>query len=294
MNKILRTLPTAAWTLAGTLALAQSVHAQAPAVPAPKRELTVIADNVYRFRNNNYNSLVVSTPAGVIVTNPLNADAAKWLKDEIKKQFNQPVRYVVYTHDHSDHSAGGEVFKDTAVIVSHENARKILMREKRLNALPEVTFRDKMNLDLGGTHVELTYVGRNVSNNTLIVTVPKSKVMFTADTAYVNVLPYMDFPDSSNIEDWIDSLQRMEAMDFNIFVPGHGPVNGNKTHVTAFREYLTDLHEKVFEYVKAGKTVEQAQEEIKLPKYEKWYGYKDMLSFNVAGMYKLIELNRYQ
>ena len=269
-------------------------HAQAPAVPAPKRELTVIKDNVYRFRNNNYNSLVVSTPEGVIVTNPLNTEAATWLKEEIKKQFNKPVRYVVYTHDHSDHSAGGEVFKDTAIIVAHENARKVLVREGRTSALPELTVPDKMDIELGGTKVQLLYMGRNVSNNTLVVYVPKSKVMFSADTAYVNVLPYMDFPDSSNMEDWIESLQRMEAIDFDTFVPGHGPRNGDKTHVVAFREYLTELHDKVFQYVKAGKTVEVAQEEIKLPKYEKWYGYGPMLSFNIAGMYKLIELNRYQ
>lgn len=269
-------------------------HAQTPTAPAPKRELKPIADNVYRFRNNNYNSLVVATPSGVVVTNPNNAESAAWLKDEIKKQFNQPVRYVVYTHDHSDHAAGGEVFKDTAVIISTEYARKIMLREKRTAALADVTFKDKLSIELGGTQVELSYVGRNVSNGTLVVRVPKSRILYSADTAYVNVLPYMDMPDSSNVEDWIESLQRIEALEFDIFVPGHGPVNGNKANVAAFREYLTDLHEKVFEYVLANKTVEDAQESIKLPKYEKWYGYKEMLSFNIAGMYKLIELNRYQ
>lgn len=276
------------------LCAASLAHAQAPAAPTPKRELKQIVDNVYRFRNNNYNSLVVSTPAGVIVTNPDNAEAATWLKAEIKKQFNQPVRYLVYTHDHSDHISGGEVFKDTAVVVSHEYARKVLVREKRNAALPDLTFNEKLSIELGGTQVELSYVGRNVSNGTLVVRVPKSRVLYSADTAYVNVLPYMDFPDTSNIEDWIESLQRMETMEFDTFVPGHGPVNGNKSNVTAFREYLSDLHAQVFDYVLAGKTVEQAQETIKLPKYEKWYGYKDMLPFNVQGMYKLIELNRYQ
>ncbi|HEU0258217.1 MAG TPA: hypothetical protein VFR57_02210, partial [Burkholderiales bacterium] len=80
---------------------------------APVREITKIAGEVYRFRHANHYSVFAVTPAGVIATDPINADAARWLEAEITQRFNQPVRYVVYSHDHADHIAGGEVFADT-------------------------------------------------------------------------------------------------------------------------------------------------------------------------------------
>ena len=81
--------------------------AQQPPPQPPVREITKIAGEVYRFRNNAHYSVFAVTPAGVIATDPINADAARWLKDEIQKRFNQPVRYVIYSHDHADHISGG-------------------------------------------------------------------------------------------------------------------------------------------------------------------------------------------
>lgn len=75
------------------------------------------------------------TPDGVIVTDPINADAATWLKAEIAKRFNQPIRYVIYSHDHRDHIAGDEVFaNDGAIVVAHERAKGIIIGENRPTA----------------------------------------------------------------------------------------------------------------------------------------------------------------
>ena len=67
---------------------------------APVREISQIAGNLYRFRNNFHFSVFAVTNDGVIATDPINADAARWLKAEIQQRFNQPVRYVIYSHDH--------------------------------------------------------------------------------------------------------------------------------------------------------------------------------------------------
>ena len=98
---------------------------------APVREITKIAGEVYRFRNANHYSVFAVTSAGVIATDPINADAARWLKAEITRRFNQPIRYVVYSHDHADHISGGEVFADTAIVVAHENAKAAIVGERR-------------------------------------------------------------------------------------------------------------------------------------------------------------------
>ncbi len=81
----------------------------------PVRKITNIAGDLYRFQNRFHFSVFLVTPAGIIATDPINADAAQWLKAELKKRFNQPVKYLIYSHDHPDHSSGGQIFADTAV-----------------------------------------------------------------------------------------------------------------------------------------------------------------------------------
>ena len=130
---------------------------------APVREITKIAGEVYRFRNNFHYSVFAVTPAGVIATDPINADAAQWLKDEIRRRFNQPVRYLIYSHDHADHIAGGQVFADAATVVAHENAKRTIVGEKRPTAIPHVTFSDAMSIELGGTVARPTSCARTSS-----------------------------------------------------------------------------------------------------------------------------------
>ena len=126
----------------------------------PVREITPIAGPLHRFRNNFHYSVLVATSDGVIATDPINADAARWLKAEVAQRFGKPIRYVIYSHDHADHISGGEVLTDTAQVVAHENARRTIVAEMRPTAVPQVTFSDRMVLELGGSTVELLYVGR--------------------------------------------------------------------------------------------------------------------------------------
>ena len=72
-----------------------------------KRSITKIAGDLYRFQNNFHYSVFLVTSDGIIVTDPINADAARWLKAELAKRFNKPIKYLVYSHDHVDHVAGG-------------------------------------------------------------------------------------------------------------------------------------------------------------------------------------------
>ena len=135
----------------------------------PVREITQIAGEVYRFRNNNHYSVFAVTPQGIIATDPINAEAAQWLKAELQKRFAKPVKYLIYSHDHADHISGGEVFADTAVVVAHDHAKAVIVGERRPTAIPQVTFSDRLTIELGGTVVELSYVGRNYSNNSIVM-----------------------------------------------------------------------------------------------------------------------------
>ena len=274
--------------VAVVLLAAGVVFAQKPAQP-PVREITKIAGEVYRFRNNNHYSVFAVTPAGVIATDPIDAGAAQWLKDEITRRFKVPVRYVVYSHDHADHISGGQVFTD-AVVVAHENAKAAIVAEKRPTAVPGVTFSDDMAIELGGTVVQLSYVGKNHSDNSIVMLFPKERILFAVDFIPVEALAFRDFPDGY-INDWIDSLRKVDTMDFDILAPGHGPL-GRKAHVAMFREYLEDLRAEVSRYVREGKSLEETKQLVKMTKYEKWGNYQQWLPLNVEGMYRYVSLYR--
>jgi glyoxylase-like metal-dependent hydrolase (beta-lactamase superfamily II) len=285
-------LAAAATTLpAGTFAQSWAPGAQLAQAPAaPVREITQIRGNLYRFRNNFHYSVFAVTSAGVIATDPINTDAAKWLKEEIGKRFNQPVRYLIYSHDHADHISGGEVFADQAIVVAHENAKAQIVGEKRPTAVPNVTFSDGMTVELGGTVAELRYVGRNHSDNSLVMTFPQHRTLFAVDFIPVKSVAFRDFPDAY-LNDWLTSLRRVEAMDFDTLAPGHGPL-GDKTSVRQYREYMEELRDQVLTMARAGKSVDEMKATIKMEKYKDWGGYEQMLALNVEGMHRMVQLNR--
>jgi glyoxylase-like metal-dependent hydrolase (beta-lactamase superfamily II) len=264
------------------------VQTQAPAPPV--REITPIAGDLYRFQNNNHYAIFAVTPVGIIATDPINAEAAQWLKAELHKRFAQPVKYLIYSHDHADHIAGGEVFADTAIVVAHEHAKTAIVHEKRPTAVPQVTFSDRMSLALGGTVVELQYVGRNHSDNAIVMRFPKERLLFAVDFIPVESLAFRNFPDAY-IEDWIESLKRVEQLDFDILAPGHGPL-GKKEHVRMFREYLEALRGEVLQYAREGKSLEDMKALIKMEPYAKWTNYAQWLPLNIEGMYQHVQMHR--
>lgn len=253
----------------------------------PDDEITKLADDVYVFRHKFHQAIFVTTPQGVIVTDPISADAAAWLKAEIKKLTDQPVRYVVYSHHHNDHITGGSVFSDTARFISQAEARpKIVQAADPLTPAPDLTFTDRMFIDLGGKHLELIYTGKNHSDNSLVVLLPQNKLLFAVDFIPVETVAYRALPDGYP-DDWIDSLKQVEQLDFQTLVPGHGKI-GTKDHVRMFRGYLEDLRAAVQEQVRKGASLEEAKKAVQLPKYEQWQRYADWLPENVEGMYRYL------
>ena len=279
-------MPRSRWLVLFVAGCLLGVGLDAWAQPSrPDDEITKLADDVYLFRHQFHQSVFITTPDGVIVTDPISGDAAAWLKAEITKLTDKPVRYVVYSHHHSDHITGGSVFADGASFMSQAAARAYIAdAADPLTPVPTVTFSDRMFIDLGGKHVELIYTGRNHSDNSLVVLLPKEKILFAVDFIPVETVAYRtmrsDYPD-----DWIESLKRVEQLDFDMLVPGHGKV-GRKEHVRMFRGYLEDLRTAVMEQIKKGASLEQAKQSVRLPKYENWGRYADWFPENVEGMYR--------
>ena len=254
------------------------------------RDIIPIAGDIYRFQNNFHFSILMVTDEGVLVTDPIDSDAATWLKSEIKKRFDKPVKYLIYSHDHRDHIAGGEVFADTATVIAHEKTKVAILGEKRPTAVPAVTFNDKLTIELGGKTVNLLYVGRSHSDNMIVVHFPTEKILYAVDFISVKRLPFKNLGDAY-FPDWIDAIKFVEGLDFEILSPGHGNM-GTKADAVDHRMYLEELYAAVVEGARQGKSLEELQAEIQLENYKDWQQYEAWRTMNIEGIYQRVVLQR--
>ena len=257
------------------------------AQPRPQREIASIKGELYRFRNAGHFSVFLVTPAGIIATDPIDADAARWLKAEVAKRFAKPVRYLIYSHDHADHISGGEVFADSAVVIAHDAAKTAILRERRPTAVPEVTFSERLTVELGGKKVELIHLGKNHSDNSIVMRFPDERALFAVDLIPVKSLPFRDLPDGY-VDEWIESLKRAEALDFDILAPGHGEL-GRKEEVRSMRIYMEELRDQVTQHLRAGKSVDEIKQLVAMEKYSSWGNFKQYLPLNIEGMARQIQ-----
>jgi glyoxylase-like metal-dependent hydrolase (beta-lactamase superfamily II) len=276
--------------LSGLLAMVGTVSAQnAPATSTKKVDVT---DNIYIFRYGGHQSIFIVTPQGVIATDPISyLRPAKPYIDAIKAVTDKPIKYVIYSHHHYDHIAGGRPFKELgATFVAHRRARERLLELKKQNALlPDVVMPDqvvdgKKTIKLGGTALELIYVGRNHSDNSLVMRLPKEKLVFVVDFAPIESVQFRNIPDNASPLEYIDSLKKVAALDWERLVPGHpyaGGRLGTRKDVEDDIAYLQDLSAEVKKAADAGKCFDTAMKEVKLPKYEKWNNYETGLPANV-------------
>ena len=269
------------------LVAALPAWAQAPTAPArPPIETRKVegTDNVYIFRNLNAQSIFIVTKEGVIATDPIaygKPQGGEQYVAEIKKVSNgAPIKYLIYSHHHYDHIAGGKAFKDAgATIIAHRRAKQRLEKLGDPNTpLPDETVDDKgRTLKLGGTTLELRYVGLNHSDSTLVMRLPKEKLLFVVD-----VLPVGSFPGRGMIDFYPleaeQSIKRILAMDWERLIPGHPAVNdrlGTKKDAQDQLTLLQDASKAVQAVAREGKCWEPAEKELQLEKYKDWPGYEN-------------------
>ncbi len=275
--------------LAGGLAAAtapawsQGQPAQRPMFATTKVDGT---DNVYIFRYGNHQAMFVVTSDGVIATDPIGygrPQAVSTYIDEIKKVTDKPIKYLIYSHHHYDHIAGGQPFKDAgAKIIAHKNAKKRLAVIKDpATPLPDETMDKKKTIKLGGTTLELSYVGLNHSDSSIVMRLPKEKILFAVDFLPVGSVPGRGMIDFHPLEAE-NSIKQVLKMDWERLIPGHpGPGDrlGTKADAQDQLTFLQDASEAVKVAAREGKCWEPAEKELKLPKYEKWPGYEANLPF---------------
>ena len=259
----------------------QEVYAQA--------ELKKISDNVYSYVDIKHGSpsnsfganagIVVGKDSILVIDTLISSKEAKRFIKDIRAISDKPIRYVVNTHYHLDHTFGNSEFEKLgAVIISHVNCKKNMEKSaegtlKNAKAFgltendmegtkisyPALTFQDRIDIDLGGQKVELSYVGIAHTDDSIIVYVPDKGVLFTGDILFTEYHPYIA---DGSIEEWTSVLDYIRNMDFKKIIPGHGPISG-RHDLLEMKEYLIAFDKKAKELATKSNDADKIAAEIK-------------------------------
>src|SRR5438552_1234330 len=224
---------------------------------AAKLDLVKIKDDLYVIHNDFVpgNTTALITNEGVLlVDDKFEIDHASVMA-ELKKVTNQPVKYVVNTHHHADHSGGNAKLQMlSAQVVTSEEARENMVDGKQ-PGLPNVTFEHHAHIYLGGKNVELYHFGRAHTNGDAVVYFPAHRTLAAGDMfTFGDATPELiDYSGGGSAKEWTHTLDSVLQLDFDGVVPGHGVVT-TKAELRKFRDSTLRLRNRVHELVVQKKT----------------------------------------
>src|SRR5579884_805716 len=249
-----------------------------------------IAPNVYTYEvvvgspaeRYTTNSLFVVTSEGVLVADgQATPEAVKAMLSEIAKITPQPVKYVVMGSDHGDHTNGYSAFPAGVEIIAHPNSKANL--ERQANApnrpptapkivMPTSLVTDRRVLKLGGTEIQIEFLGRAHTGGDLVVYLPKEKVLFTSEIFLNHLFPAMR---SAYPSEWVEVFHKLDKIDARYIIPGHGFVDDPKTlkeELKAYENATTAVIAEAKRLHDAGIPVEQAVKQANWGEYQSWSG----------------------
>jgi cyclase len=262
---------------------------------------------VYAGQLNDANVTIIQSQEGIVLI-----DTGQTPKDShvvmaaLKKLTSEPVRFIIHTEPHSDHTVGNFVFSPPAIVIAHEGATDSMKKayypatiEKRMAASPEMReaykgfrlvtphleYRDKMTLNLGERTFELFYLKNVHSEADTAIWLPKERIIFTAATVTVkrfgNHRPFVSIPDT------LSAIKMMKGLNPEIVVPGHGDP-GTAKILDDMEKYYNLLLKRVGAMVKAGKSLDDIKKELRMPETDDWAG-KDRFPNNIEAAYRAVK-----
>jgi cyclase len=261
----LKKLPILALAFCLFFVFHQAVHAE--------NGLTKVTGSIYAYADvkaatpqNSFGAnagIIIGQDFLVAVDSLMSSREAKRFIKDINKISKKPIKFLINTHYHLDHSLGNSEFaKLGAIIISHENDQKNMhkagegmlqyakqsglsdqdMQGTRL-AYPTLTFSDRVTLNVGNNQIELLFIGPSHTTGSVLVFIPQEKVLFAGDLLFTNCHPFLG---EANIEGWIKVLDYIMTMDVDKIIPGHGPVSSKKD-VADLKNYLLVFDQKAKE-----------------------------------------------
>jgi cyclase len=268
--------------------------------------LTEVGDGVFAYVQEGgglcvANAGLVVGPESCVAIDPLFAPSmTRAFRAAIAGLTDKPVRLLVNTHHHVDHTMGNVLFPE-AQIVSHANARREQERvgtgvleilRPRISALvaeldgvslrlPDLTFDGQLELHLGDRTLLLIHLGRAHTIGDALVVLPRERLVFAGDVAFHRVTPLAL---EGHVGDWIDVCDEVAGLAVDTIVPGHGPV-GAKRDIAEMRGYLEMVHTQGRAAFDRGRSAQEATRAIDLGAYASWEE-PERLALNVHRCYQ--------
>ena len=257
---------------------------------------TVIAQDRLSIAEVKDGLHVITGPGGNIGVR-VTADGVILIDDKYPQDFDEiqslvatgsdlPVKYVINTHHHGDHSGSNASFLQVADVIAHKNARDNMIRGDQ-DGLPGLIYTDQTSVFLGGAEVRAYYMGRGHTNGDSVVYFPDLKTVHGGDLLH-GTAPFIDYANGGSSRGWVKTMNNILSLDWNTAIPGHGEVM-NRRDVLNFRNQMEAVRIRMAELVRQGLVAGDASEAIKDPNLS-WTQAENGLFMNrsIPGFYEEI------
>jgi glyoxylase-like metal-dependent hydrolase (beta-lactamase superfamily II) len=222
--------------------------------------ISKVKDDLYQIVGDGGNVGVYVTSEGVILVDDKFEQDYDQIVAKVKSVTPQPIKYILSTHHHSDHSGGNVKFAPAVEIISTSNARANIVNKKQpgapANMVPaSVTFTDETAVFLGGKEVRARYFGRGHTNGDAIIYFPALKTIHTGDLM-AGATPLIDYPGGGSVVEWTKTLDGAMKLDFDTVIPGHGAVT-DKAGLQTYRNNVEKLRTRATGLIRGGKSQEE-------------------------------------
>jgi glyoxylase-like metal-dependent hydrolase (beta-lactamase superfamily II) len=260
------------------------------------REITLVRDDLYQVRDGREFTVLLVTPDGIILGDPLRPETALWLREELGQRFPaRSVRFVIHSHHHAERAGGASVFSGTAERVGHRNFNSALSDSRR--EAPDLyrfvqyvrsVYDSRRTISLGGMSAELVYAGRAHSPDTTVVLFSRQRIAFAVDPPPVHQVPFSF--GSLRPGDVIDWLHTVVMLDFDEMLFGSGERVAH-ADLVALANYLDALRATVATGYEQGQTLAQIRTDQSLD------GYRDLPHYagratQMAEVYRALRMLR--
>jgi cyclase len=251
--------------------LASSLVVNAQNFDSVTIKTTKVAGSVYMLEGSGGNIGVLIGNDGIILVDDQFAPLAEKIKKAIAAISDKPIKFIVNTHFHGDHSEGNKVFgSEGSIIVAHENARKRMstdyfyktfkQEQKAMSyeGLPKITFAESVNFNMNGETVQVIHIKNAHTDGDAAIFFKGSNVLHTGDAFVRYGLPFIDDDGGGSIDGMITGAEQMLKMinDETKIIPGHGQISSKKD-LLDYKNILQTIRSRIADGIKAGKTVDQ-------------------------------------
>ncbi|WP_299109295.1 MBL fold metallo-hydrolase [uncultured Winogradskyella sp.] len=235
---------------------------------------TKLTEHIYMLEGAGGNIGVSVGDDGVFVIDDQFAPLSDKILKAIKELSDKPLKFLVNTHFHGDHSGGNEnMAKAGALIIAHDNVKKRLEEEQRdgsfkpKKALPVITFNDKLNITINGESVAIFHTENAHTDGDALLYFTESNVLHTGDTYFNGRYPYIDLNSGGSVDGYITAVKR-GLMVINVdtkIIPGHGKLS-NIEEYKVFLNMLETLKTTIQKAIDEGKTEDEVKIDTSLTK----------------------------